>query len=218
MRVGGGGGGVVWIGQFSRNGVENLNASDPAGHQVSDPDLELVRLVARRDQEAARLLVERHMQKIYAVAVRMLNNTHEAEDVTQEVFLRVWTHAEKWTPGRARFETWMHRVAINLCYDRLRRKREIVVDALPDRIDDSPDPAEALLAQGLAGRVSQAVARLPERQRAAITLSHYQGLSNIEAAEILEVSVEAVESLLARGRRALRAALIDDRPDSVRRN
>ena len=89
-----------------------------------DPDTELVRNAGAGDQRAAEALVRRHLPKMVGVARRMLNDGAEAEDVAQEVFLRVWREAPRWKPGQAKFETWMHRVALNLCYDRLRRRRE----------------------------------------------------------------------------------------------
>jgi RNA polymerase sigma-70 factor (ECF subfamily) len=144
------------------------------------------------------------------LARRMLGDASEAEDVAQDVFLRVWREAPRWKPGAAKFETWMHRVAMNLCYDRLRRRREV---ADPDAGVDVPAgglmPADQWLARQRAAKVDAALALLPERQRAAIVLVHYQDMTNIAAAEMLEVSVEALESLLARGRRALKAALAD---------
>jgi RNA polymerase sigma-70 factor (ECF subfamily) len=106
----------------------------------------------------------------------------------------------------------MHRVALNLCYDRLRRRREDPVAEVPDRPDPQAAPDKGIEQRELGARVEAALAALPERQRAAIVLCHYQELSNIEAAQLLEVSVEALESLLSRGRRALRAGLSDLAP------
>ena len=150
----------------------------------------------------------RHLPRMLGLARRMLNNPHEAEDVAQEVFLRVWREAGKWKPGAAKFETWMHRVALNLCYDRLRRRREHTdPDAGLDVADPAPSMSEAWLAQQRAALVRAALAQLPERQRAAIALCHFEEMTNIEAAAALAISIEALESLLARGRRALKAAL-----------
>ncbi len=163
--------------------------------------------VAAGDERAVRALVDRHMGRLLGLARRMLRDPEEAYDVTQEVFLRVWRHAHRWEPGRARFETWLHRVALNLCYDRLRKRREVTMDEMPEQADPALGPAALLHEAQVGGRVGEALAGLPERQKAAILLCHFQGLSNAEAAETLEVSVEAVESLLARGRRALRSAL-----------
>ena len=179
-----------------------------------DPDAELVRNAGAGDARAAETLVRRHLPRMLGLARRMLNDASEAEDVAQDVFLRVWREAPRWKPGAAKFETWMHRVALNLCYDRLRRRREKTdPDAGVMVADTAPIASEVWLERQRAARVHAALAQLPERQRAAIALVHFQELSNIAAAAALEVSVDALESLLARGRRALRAALEDVAPD-----
>lgn len=179
---------------------------------TADPDEDLVRRVGQGDAAAFETLASQKLPRLLALARRMLGDAAEAEDVAQEVMLRAWRQAPRWTPGKARFDTWMHRVGLNLCYDRLRRKREIVTDAPPERPDESAAPDRGLLAADVGRRVDAALARLPERQREAIVLCHYQELTNIEAAALMEVSVEALESLLSRGRRALRAALADIAP------
>jgi RNA polymerase sigma-70 factor, ECF subfamily len=177
---------------------------------VLDPDADLVRDVGAGNARAAETLVRKHLPGMTRLAKRMLGDAAEAEDVAQEVFLRVWREAPRWRPGAARFETWMHRVALNLCYDRLRRRRETPdPDAGLDLADPAPSASDAQHARQRAARVHAALALLPERQRAAIALCHFEEMSNLEAAEALEVSVEALESLLARGRRALKAALAD---------
>lgn len=196
------------IGRVLNQSSDKAHGRDRGGEAaVVDPDAELVARIGQGDSKAARALVDRHLGRMLTLARRMLGDEAEAEDVAQEVFLRVWRTAAKWKPGAAKFETWMHRVALNLCYDRLRRRREVVTDDLPEQIDGAPSAYDRLAEADRSGRVAAALKALPERQRAAITLVSFQEMSNIDAAESLGVSVEALESLLARARRTLRAAL-----------
>ncbi len=176
---------------------------------ADDPDEALLVRVADGDPAAVRALVGRKAPRIMSLAQRMLGDQAEAEDVAQETFLRVWRQAPKWRPGQARFDTWVHRVALNLCYDRLRRRREVTTDDPPEIVDDGPTPERGLEALDTGRRVGEALAKLPDRQREAVVLCHYQELGNIEAAAVMGVTVEALESLLSRGRRSLRAALAD---------
>ncbi|WP_374571663.1 RNA polymerase sigma factor [Phenylobacterium sp.] len=175
----------------------------------SDPDEALVARVGKGEPDAVRALMARKLPRLMSLAQRMLGDAAEAEDVVQETFVRAWRQAPNWKPGAARFDTWLHRVALNLCYDRLRRRREVATDDPPERPDEGPAPDRGLEAQDVGRRVAEAMARLPDRQREAITLCHYQEMTNIEAAALMGVSVDALESLLARGRRGLRAALAD---------
>jgi len=127
----------------------------------------------------------------------MLNDPVEAEDVVQDTFIRVWRAAEKWKPGQAKVSTWMCKIAVNLCLDRLRKSRPSTMENAPDPRDESATPAEQMESQ----------------ERVVAVQAAMQELSNIEAAEVLDVSVDALESLLARGRRALKNALADARED-----
>lgn len=178
----------------------------------ADPDEELVRRVGQGDPAAIQAMVARKLPRMLALAHRMLGDRVEAEDVAQEAMLRAWKQAPRWRPGRARFDTWLHRVGLNLCYDRLRKRREVPTAIPPDRQDPGPAPDRGLLAAELGDRVNRALAALPERQREAVVLCHYQELGNIEAAGVMGVSVEALESLLSRGRRTLRRTLSDLAP------
>ncbi|MBW6526377.1 RNA polymerase sigma factor [Sphingomonas sp. RHCKR7] len=170
-----------------------------------DPDAALVARVGRGDRAAARLLITAKLPRVLALATRLLRDRGAAEEVAQETFLRAWRGAGDWRTGRARYDTWLHTVVLNLCRDRLRRRRELTGEPVPDRADPTPDAEQTLLTAERARRVADAIAALPERQREAIVLVHYQDLSGAEAAAALEVSVEALESLLARARRTLRA-------------
>ena len=177
--------------------------------RLGDSDDQLLARVAVGDPAATRAMVARKLPRLLSLAGRLLGDAAEAEDVAQEAFLRIWKQASRWRPGEARFDTWLHRVALNLCYDRLRRRRELAFADPPDRADDGPGPDRGLQAADTGRRVGAALQSLPDRQREAIVLCHYQELGNIEAAAAMGVSVEALEGLLGRGRRALRAALGD---------
>ncbi|MBV9904827.1 MAG: RNA polymerase sigma factor [Alphaproteobacteria bacterium] len=174
---------------------------------VNDPDAELVARVGQGDRAAAQALMARHIGKMLSLARRMLRDPAEADDAVQDAFIQLWTHAARWEPGRAKFATWLYRVTLNKCYDRLRRRPTARLEEAADVADATPGPDAALQNAALSVQIEAALAALPERQRAAIQLCHYQECGNIEAAEILGISVEALESLLARGRRTLRTRL-----------
>ncbi len=187
----------------------------PEWHADTDSvqaDAALVARVGSGDSAACRSLMDAHLGRIHGFAWRMLGDAGDAEDVAQEAFLRLWRQAGKWR-AEARVGTWLHRVAHNLCIDRLRKRRGDSGDEPPDLPDPAPGPAAEHQRVQVARGVEAALARLPERQRAAIALVHYQELGNIEAADIMGISVEAMESLLSRGRRALREALAGMRDD-----
>jgi len=174
--------------------------------EPSDDDL-MVRIAAG-DAAACQHVVERHLARILGLAARALRDPTEAEDVAQETFLRLWSHADRWRPGAARLSTWLHRVAVNLCLDRRARRRETQIDDdLPEPADPQADVARALEDKDLTRHVQDEIMGLSDAQRMAITLCHYQGLRNTEAAEMMNISVEALESLLARARRILRLRL-----------
>ena len=183
---------------------------------TTDPDEELVIRAGRGEAAAARDLMALKLPRMVRLAYRMLGDPGAAADVAQEAMLRAWKQAPVWKPGAAKFDTWLHRVALNLCYDRLRRRREVLTDAVPETADPGPAPDQGWVDSDRSRQVGAALASLPDRQREALTLCHYQELSNIEAAELMGVSVEALESLLSRGRRALRAALSDLAPERAR--
>jgi RNA polymerase sigma-70 factor, ECF subfamily len=173
-------------------------------------DTELVRLSANGDQRAFRLLLGRHLTAVLATARRILNDESEAEDVAQEATVRLWTLAGTLVVPDYGVRPWLKRVATNLALDRLRARRRVDVT---DQVPETPEPPAQGRALDAANRklaVGQALANLPERQRLAVTLFHFEGLSQSEVGAALAISDDAVESLLARGRRALKLALKDD--------
>lgn len=169
--------------------------------------------VMNGDRGAYATLVNRHLDAIHAFAYRLTLNAEDAADLAQETFLRVWHRASRWRPGRVKFTTWLHRIAHNLCIDAHRRRTargdaaNVDVETLPSHAAADSAPANSELHEAL----TRALSDLPERQRSALLLCHRQGMSNRDAAAVLEVSVHALESLLARGRRTLRAELQDYR-------
>ncbi|MDJ0824644.1 MAG: RNA polymerase sigma factor [Rhodobacter sp.] len=166
------------------------------------------------DAEAARALTLRLTPKVLGFAARMLGGDRaEAEDVAQEAMLRLWRQAPSWRQGEAKVTTWLYRVVANLCTDRLRKASGVALDAVPEPEDDRPSAAEGLQQAARAAALDRALADLPERQRQAVVLRHIEGLSNPEIAAVMDIGVEAVESLTARGKRALAKALAGRREE-----
>lgn len=170
-------------------------------------DEALLVLYANGDPLAARALTLRLTPVVFRVAQRMLGDAAEAEDVAQEAMLRLWHMAPDWRAGEAKVSTWVYRVASNLCTDRLRRRRGVGLDQIAEPTDDTPGAMAHLMQADRAMALEAALQALPERQRQAVILRHLEGLRNPEIAEIMQIGVEAVESLTARGKRSLAAAL-----------
>jgi len=167
----------------------------------------LLDLVALHREDAFRLLVERHIDRAYAVAYRILTSGPDAEDAVQDAFLQVWMRRGTWQPGKAKFSTWLFRVVTNRCIDLLRKSKANVTDELPELEDGNSDQSEELERSEAADILEKAMLKLPDQQRVAIVLSYNENLSNSEIAEILDTTVSAVESLLKRGRQKLRDLL-----------
>ncbi|OZA10858.1 MAG: RNA polymerase subunit sigma [Rhodobacterales bacterium 17-64-5] len=181
-------------------------------------DEALLALYAGGDPWAARVLTRRITPRVLGYATRMLaGDRAEAEDVAQETLLRLWRIAPDWRQKEASVTTWAYRVATNLCIDRQRsrrRKAQVTLEDAPEPADLSPSVAERLQDDGRLSALEAALARLPDRQRQAVVLRHLEGLSNHEIALVMEIGIEAVESLTARGKRGL-AALLSGRRDAL---
>ena len=177
---------------------------------MSDPDeRDQIARAAAGDRNAQTALVSRHMPVIWRVAYRLLGDSEEAEDVTQETFLRAWKMLPDWE-ARAKFSTWACTVAVNLCRDRMKKKAPVLMETLPEQSDRALRPDQALSQKQASARIMALVEGLPERQKEALTLCAFEGMGNIEAADIMDISVDALESLLARARRKLRAHLAQE--------
>ena len=170
-------------------------------------DEALLVLYANGDPGAARALTLRLTPRVLGFAARMLSDRTEAEDVAQEAMLRLWRMAPDWQQGEARVATWLYRVASNLCLDRLRRSRPHGLDEVAEPEDATPGVVARLIEADRVLALDEALAALPDRQRQAVVLRHIEGLTNPEIAAVMDIGVEAVESLVARGKKGLAALL-----------
>jgi RNA polymerase sigma-70 factor, ECF subfamily len=183
--------------------VAAASAPEPSDN---DDDL-LLRRIADDDEAAFRELVSRHIDRAFALALRILGNRADAEDVVQDAFLKVWIHRGRWIEGRAKFSTWLYRVVTNRCIDFTRQPRGEDVDSVPELADDQPDAVTSMHRDEVHGMLEVAMKRLPDQQRIAVVLSYHENLSNSDIAEVMGTTISAVESLLKRGRQQLRKLL-----------
>ena len=183
--------------------------------QTEESDEVLLHRFARGDAAAASVLTNRLAPRVYGVALRVLGDSAEAEDVTQEAMMRLWRIAPDWQAGQARPGTWLYRVVMNLCLDlkRKHKRRVLGLDGVAEPADPAPSAPEQLQTDARNDALQAALMQLPDRQRQAVVLRHLEDLPNPEIAEIMQISVEAVESLVARGKRALTMALAARRED-----
>lgn len=180
----------------------------------NESDEALVARAGRGDRLAASVLITRHSPRVRSLCRQILKDRAAADDAMQETFLRLWERAARWKPNGAKLETWLYRVASNACLDRHRlAKRDAPEEEAGERIDGAPTPVDRLAAGDRKRAVESALAALPDNQRIAMTLRHYRDLTNIEIAQAMTISVDAVESLLARGRRGLQQALAGAREE-----
>lgn len=172
--------------------------------ELVDGDAELLQAIAGGDRAAFDRLSRRHLDRAYGVALRMTGSRADAQDVVQDVFLRLWQRPDAWRPGQAQFSTWLYRVVVNRCLDLKRRPKGTDLDSVEEPQDPDPNAEDSLLDAERSRALDSAVNQLPERQKAAIVLTYTAGLRNAEAASAMDISVKAFEALLVRAKRELR--------------
>lgn len=180
-----------------RGAAEDAKLSDDA----------LLLLFAKGDERAAEALTARLLPVVLGHAYRLLGDRAEAEDVAQEALMKLWRIAPEWRQGEAKVTTWLYRVTANACTDRLRKRRNLPLEATPEPVDERASALDVMQERARMDALQEALMSLPERQRQAVVLRHIDGMANPEIAQIMAIGVEAVESLTARGKRGLKAAL-----------
>lgn len=188
-----------------------MKVSDgPARILADETDTQLVAAVARGDSAAFRRLTDRHLIAVHRLAARMLGDVNEADEVTQDTFLKLWTHASRWRPANdcGMVLPWLRTIAVNACIDRIRRRRFDGGGDIPERPDEAALAPEKIDEVRLSAIVARALTGLAERQRSAVVLTYYEELSNAEAAAAMDLHLKAFESLLLRARQNLKAALL----------
>lgn len=184
-----------------------IGITGQAKDAAPESDEVLAERIANGDERAFRTLMTRHVYLHLAFAERLVGSREEAEDLVQDSYAKLWTHAGTFDPKKAKFTTWFYRLLMNRCLDFKRKKRPA---ALPESFDapDGGPGLETKMAERQRNRqIRAALDRIPERQRAAIVLCYFEEMSNKEAAEVLGVNLKALESLLCRGRKNLQGLL-----------
>ncbi|MEO9168319.1 MAG: sigma-70 family RNA polymerase sigma factor [Aestuariivirga sp.] len=178
----------------------------PAIRWQSATDAALLEASARHVEPAFVVLIQRYQRDVYRLVWRISGGHADSEDIAQETFLRLWVNPAQVREAKA-LKGWLLRVASNMVMDRYRRKPMLNIEAAEDVADKAPGPDAWRELSQVSRAVDAAVAQLPDRQRIALALVHFEQMSNIAAAEVMELSVDALESLLARARRRLKEIL-----------
>jgi RNA polymerase sigma-70 factor (ECF subfamily) len=171
-------------------------------------DASLMGALASGDTNALAVLIRRHQSAVLSAAYRLLGRWDQAEDMAQEAFIRVYRAASGYKPSAA-FTTWLYRITVNLCQDILRKRRPTV--EAPEELNNrrSPPPDDAIERDERVQAVRRAIGDLPERQRIAVILHRYSGLSHTQICEVTGWTPSAVESCLVRAYARLREELAD---------
>ena len=192
--------------------AEKVALSDVTSSDVSPTDEELMQRVAKvRDSDAFAILVERYKGKLYATCYRMMGNVGEAEDMVQDSFIKLWTHAERWDGNKAKVTTWLYTITTNTCRDALRKRKAIMVEHDEGygehQEGDGEQPNDRIESEQTAGHVREALEALSEDQKQAVILSYYQELSHAEIGEIMGKTAKSIEGLVSRARKDMKGRL-----------
>jgi RNA polymerase sigma-70 factor (ECF subfamily) len=175
---------------------------------TNQSDADIMKRVASGDRQAFASLVKQHLPRAYALAYRTLMNSAEAEEIAQEAFTKVWVKAREYDASRAALATWLHRIVVNLCLDRIRQRKYHEGDDALALVADTRESSESLASNAEeADLVREAVATLPEQQRMAVNLCYFEEYTNPEAAKLMGLHIKALEGLLVRARKTLREKL-----------
>ncbi|MGM0422463.1 MAG: RNA polymerase sigma factor [Pseudomonadota bacterium] len=193
----------------SNKGAEESKRSIPLSDQPPAPtDQDLMRRIAeQKDQTAFATLVDRYRQKLFATCYRMLGQYAEAEEAVQDSFLKLWNYAPSWDVEKASLSTWLYTITSNTCRDVLRKRKAILVEHDDNRESDLPGGQQVVEQKQQARLVKKAINKLPDRQREALVLSYYQGLSHKEIGAVMSTSPKSIEGLIARARTDLKQQL-----------
>jgi RNA polymerase sigma-70 factor, ECF subfamily len=195
--------------------MSRIDPKPAGGSKEDDEDVRLMRLVGTGDTHAFEELIQRHQSLVAGTVARMLASNSDVEDIAQQVFIRVWKSAGRYTP-RAKFTTWLLKITRNLVFNELRRTKRrphVPIQTEPDaeeivlKDETNSRPDASLLENELQEAIEKAITELPESQRMALILRRYEDLSYEQIAEILDLSVPAIKSILFRARTELRARL-----------
>jgi RNA polymerase sigma-70 factor (ECF subfamily) len=168
-------------------------------------DESLISQIQEGSHEAFAKLVDRHSNRFYRIAYRLVSSKDDAEDIVQDAFLKLWNRPNLWDPGKgAKFTTWFYRVVINLCFDHRKKKKLINFSEGIEFADEKPGPDVLYDVHQKQALLERLIHELPERQKLAVNLCFYEGLSNNDAAQIIGVKVKALQSLVMRGKATLK--------------
>lgn len=177
---------------------------------IFDPMLNLLKKSRKGDKRSAEALVRQVSPKLYGVAYRLLNDASDAEEIVQEALIKLWKISDDWKSGNAKIETWLYRVVTNLAIDKLRHRSKFVKGELDDNIiSNEENPEETIEGSELARDMDNLIENLPPRQKAVIIFTYFEGKGAKEVAKIMDTSVEAVESLLARAKKNLKKIMLE---------